>query len=75
MHNYLFSHENEKDNMFSNNAALVIEFYPFRPIGNNSNWHIKDLIGWIIIRLDTRTYDALTAPGSVDGMRTDGKFL
>ncbi|CAF3623238.1 unnamed protein product [Rotaria sp. Silwood1] len=72
MHNYLFSHEHEKDNMFSNNSAIVIEFYPFQPISNNPNWRIKTLIGWITIRLDTRTYDALTAPSSAEGMRTEG---
>ncbi|CAF4098028.1 unnamed protein product [Rotaria sp. Silwood2] len=74
MHDYLFSHEHEKDNMFSNNSAIVIEFYPFQPIANNPNWRIKTLIGWITIRLDTRTYDALTAPSSSEGMRTEGKL-
>ncbi len=73
MHDYLFSHENEKDNMFSNNSAVVIEFYPFQPIANNSHWRIKDLLGWVAIRLDTRTYDALTAASSGEGMRTEGK--
>ncbi|CAF1368872.1 unnamed protein product [Adineta steineri] len=75
MHNYLFSHEHEKDNMFSNSAALVIEFYGFRPINNNPNWFIKGLLGWVTVRLDTRTYDALTAPNSADGMRTDGMLV
>ena len=74
MHDYLFSHENEKDNMFSHNCAVVIEFYPFHIIANNPNWRIKDLIGWIAIRLDTRTYDALTASTSAEGMRTEGKL-
>ena len=75
MHDYLFSHENEKDNMFSNNSAMVIEYYAFQTIGNNPNWKIKDLLGWSAIRLDTRTYDALTASGSMEGMRTEGRFL
>ncbi|CAF1270425.1 unnamed protein product [Rotaria sordida] len=75
MHNYLFSHEHEKDNMFSNNSALVIEFYPFQTIANNPNWRIKTLHGWITIRLDTRTYDALTAPSSAEGMRTEGLLV
>ena len=75
MHDYLFSHEHEKDNMFSNNSAIVIEFYQFQPIGNNPNWRIKGLLGWIAIRLDTRTYDALTATTSGEGMRTEGKDL
>lgn len=72
MHDFLFSHENEKDNMFSNNSAIVIEFYPFQPINNNPSWKIKGLIGWVAIRLDTRTYDALTATTSAEGVRTDG---
>ena len=73
MHNYLFSHEQEKDNMFSNHAALVIEFYGFRTISNNPNWSIRGLVGWVGIRLDTRAYDALTASASLEGMRTDGE--
>ena len=72
MHDYLFSHENEKDNMFVNNSAIVIEFYPFNNISNNPNWRIKDLLGWIAVRLDTRTYDALTASGSMEGLKTEG---
>lgn len=59
--------------MFSNNSAIVIEFYPFNPIANNANWRIKNLMGWIAVRLDTRTYDALTAPSSSEGMKTEGK--
>jgi hypothetical protein len=73
MHDYLFSHENEKDNMFSNNSAVVIEFYPFQTIANNPDWRIKGLLGWVAVRLDTRTYDALTAASSGEGMRTEGK--
>ena len=73
MHDYLFSHEQEKDNMFSNSSALVIEFYPFQAIANNPSWRIKGIVGWIAIRLDTRTYDALTASGSAEGMRTEGR--
>lgn len=75
MHDYLFSHENEKDNMFSNNSALVIEFYPFESINNNTNWKIRSLAGWVAVRLDTRTYDALTATGSAEGMRTEGMVV
>jgi len=74
MHDYLFSHDSEKDNMFSNNSAIVIEFYPFQTIANNPNWRIKDLLGWTAIRLDTRTFDALTASSSSEGMRTEGKL-
>ncbi len=74
MHDYLFSHEQEKDNMFSNNSAIVIEFYPFTPIANNPYWRIKGLLGWVAIRLDARTYDALTASGSGEGMRTEGRL-
>jgi hypothetical protein len=74
MHDYLFSHDNEKDNMFSNTAGLVIEFYAFHSISNNPNWRIKNLLGWLAIRLDTRAYDALTANGSDEGMRTDGSL-
>ena len=74
MHDYLFSHEQEKDNMFSNNSAIVIEFYPFTAIANNPNWRIKGLLGWVAIRLDARTYDALTASGSGEGMRTEGRL-
>ena len=73
MHDYLFSHESEKDNMFSSTSAIVIEFYPFQAVGNNPNWRIKSLVGWIAIRLDTRSYDALTASSSMEGMKTDGK--
>ena len=72
MHDYLFSHENEKDNMFSNLTAIVIEFYAFEAIANNPNWRIRSLVGWVAIRLDTRTYDALTSPTSTEGMRTEG---
>ena len=72
MHDYLFSHESEKDNMFSNTSAVVIEFYAFQAIANNPNWRIRTLLGWVAIRLDTRTYDALTSPGSNEGMRTEG---
>ncbi|CAF1959019.1 unnamed protein product [Rotaria magnacalcarata] len=75
LHDYLFSHENEKDNMFSNNSALIIEFYPFQAISNNPNWRIKSLVGWVAIRLDTRAYDALTAPGSSEGVRTEGLLV
>jgi hypothetical protein len=75
MHDYLFSHEQEKDNMFSNNSAIVIEFYPFQAIANNPNWRIKSLLGWVGIRLDTRTYDALTAASSIEGMRTEGLLV
>lgn len=58
--------------MFSNTAAIVIEFYAFEAIANNPSWRIRSLIGWVAIRLDTRTYDALTSPGSNEGMRTEG---
>lgn len=75
MHDYLFSHENEKDNMFSNSSAVVIEFYPFKNVAHGTEWRIKGLVGWISIRLDTRAYDALTATGSLEGMRTDGLFV
>ena len=75
MHDYLFSHENEKENMFSNNSAVVIEFYVFQSIANNPNWRINARVGWTAIRLDTRTYDALTAPSSSDGMKTDGLVI
>lgn len=75
MHDYLFSHEQEKDNMFSNNSALVVEFYPFQAIANNAYWRIKGIIGWVAVRLDTRTYDALTASGSAEGMRTEGMLV
>ncbi|CAF4704862.1 unnamed protein product, partial [Rotaria magnacalcarata] len=50
------------------NSALIIEFYPFQAISNNPNWRIKSLVGWVAIRLDTRAYDALTAPGSSEGV-------
>lgn len=73
MHDYLFSHEHEKDNMFAHNSAMVIEFYGFRTISNNPNWNIKGLLGWVAVRLDARTYDALTATNSAEGMRTDGE--
>ena len=75
MHDYLFSHESEKDNMFSNNSAVVIEFYPFQTIANNPHWRINGLLGWVAIRLDTRTYDALTATSSAEGMRTEGLLV
>lgn len=61
--------------MFSNNSALVIEFYPFKQIAHGMEWRIKGLVGWIAIRLDTRAYDALTATGSLEGMRTDGEKI
>jgi len=75
MHDYLFSHEQEKDNMFSNNSAIIIEFYPFQMIANNPNWRIKGLLGWLAIRLDTRTYDALTSSSAGEGMRTEGLLV
>lgn len=74
MHDYLFSQDSEKENMFSNNSAVVIEFYIFQAIANNSNWRINARVGWTAIRLDTRTYDALTAPTSSDGVKTDGEL-
>jgi len=75
MHDYLFSHEQEKDNIFSNNFAIIIEFYPFQTISNNPNWRIKGLLGWLAIRLDTRTYDALTSASAGEGMRTEGLLV
>ncbi|CAF1586928.1 unnamed protein product, partial [Didymodactylos carnosus] len=75
MHDFLFSRDHEKDNMFLNNSAFVLEFYPFRAVDNSTTWRIKDLVGWVAIRLDQRTYDALTAPGSVEGMRTEGLLV
>ncbi len=72
-HDFFFSHENEKDNMFTNrSAAIVIEFYPFNNISNNTNWHITGLLGWMAILLDSRSYNALTSSNASEGMRTEG---
>jgi hypothetical protein len=59
--------------MFTNRtAAIVIEFYPFHNIANNTNWRITGLLGWIAVSLDSRSRDALTASIAAEGMRTEG---
>lgn len=56
-------------------AALVIEFYPYHPIANHSNWRIAGLLGWVAVLLDQRSYDALTSTAAGNGLRTDGLMV
>ena len=53
-------------------SALVIEFYPYHPIANDTNWRISGLLGWIVILLDSRSFDALTSAAATEGLRTEG---
>ena len=54
-------------------ASLVIEFYLFQPIANNTNWRVSAFLGWASIRLDARTQDALKSTMAKQGMRTEGE--
>ncbi|CAF4933228.1 unnamed protein product, partial [Rotaria sp. Silwood1] len=75
-HDFFFSHDNEKDNMFTNpNSALVFEFYPLQNIGNNTRWRIAGLLGWTTILLDTRLLNALSSSAAREGMRTEGLMI
>jgi hypothetical protein len=59
--------------MFTNRtAAIVIEFYPFQNISNNTNWRITGLLGYTAIHLNSRSHDALVSTSAADGMRTEG---
>jgi hypothetical protein len=53
-------------------SAIVIEFYPFHNIANDTNWRITGLLGWMAILLDSRSHDALTSLTAAEGMRTEG---
>jgi len=62
--------------MFGNrNTAIVIEFYPFHHISNNTNWRITGLLGWIAILLNSRSQDALQSSFASQGMRTEGLLV
>jgi hypothetical protein len=53
-------------------SAIVIEFYPYHNISNDTNWRITGLLGWMAILLDSRSHDALTSSVASEGMRTEG---
>ncbi|CAF3501562.1 unnamed protein product [Rotaria socialis] len=75
-HDFLFCHQNEKDNMFtSNGSAMVIEFYPYQNIANSKNWRLSGLLGWTAIILDERLMNALTSTLGSEGMRTEGLLI
>ena len=56
----------------SRTSAIVIEFYPFHNIANDTNWRITGLLGYMAILLDSRSHDALTSTIASEGMRTEG---
>ncbi|CAF1083815.1 unnamed protein product [Rotaria sordida] len=75
-HDFLFSHDIEKDNMFTHhNGALVFEFYPLQNIANSTNWRISGLLGWTAILLDARLLNALSSSSAREGMRTEGLLV
>jgi hypothetical protein len=69
-HSFIFATMLEKEFMFKNDAAVVVEFYARKKILGKS-WSINDPMGWVFIRLDKRCLKSLETDAAKDiGLQT-----
>ncbi|XP_011680256.2 coiled-coil domain-containing protein 33 [Strongylocentrotus purpuratus] len=59
-HSFVFCHERELASMFVSTAAVVIELYDVNSAFDGTMWHPHRPIGFAVVLLDNRVYNALT---------------
>nr|XP_006815463.1 PREDICTED: coiled-coil domain-containing protein 33-like [Saccoglossus kowalevskii] len=72
--NHMFFFHQSRDNatMFSETAALVIEYYPSTNTFTELSWHLHNPIGFSVLLLDKKVYEGLMSDSGRMGIRIDG---
>ncbi|XP_070580710.1 coiled-coil domain-containing protein 33-like isoform X2 [Ptychodera flava] len=71
-HMYFFHQSRDNATIFSETAALIIEYYPSTNTLSDSSWHLRKPIGYSILLLDKNVYDVLIADSGRLGIRVEG---